>query len=379
MDAREWERTLSSAIQICNHQHVSALAEALAALEARMDEVSGWMANGACPDWAAHASSVTKHIDEAAPAPAAERGDCDACAGSGDTLSGKPCICGGSGKAADAQTGLREELVKMEERAEKAEAALALASAANTQHLAERDALRAEVERLGGALVEIATIVTSGVAQSAPEAAHKLGESVLRRVLSARVPRHSPLIWFRHEWERVLWESDFRPTPPPPATGEVTKEAIEDALKRGAVHAQALHERLEKWARQPVSNLRLDSATPPQPSPGSPHITESGYLVHLTIGGGNVQPSPEKLPDPPEFTPEVLAEIHREAAIAGRACDEQTRAMESEPSTEKAQGERCATCHDTRAIVVTDTDSLGVKCSRGYPCPDCRENEERKS
>ena len=53
---------------------------------------------------------------------------CDVCAGSGVPLSGKPCICGGSGYSHDEKAGLRRrvldvqaELDAMTQRAEKAE------------------------------------------------------------------------------------------------------------------------------------------------------------------------------------------------------------------------------------------------------------------
>jgi len=39
---------------------------------------------------------------------------CDACAGTGEPISGKPCMCGGSGKASDALQYLREEVVRLE-------------------------------------------------------------------------------------------------------------------------------------------------------------------------------------------------------------------------------------------------------------------------
>jgi len=38
---------------------------------------------------------------------------CDACAGTGKPISGKPCMCGGSGKMSDAAKYLRKEVFRL--------------------------------------------------------------------------------------------------------------------------------------------------------------------------------------------------------------------------------------------------------------------------
>lgn len=49
---------------------------------------------------------------------------CDACAGQGVPVSGRPCMCGGSGKKTDAVDLLREELFDVHRRNERLTAAL---------------------------------------------------------------------------------------------------------------------------------------------------------------------------------------------------------------------------------------------------------------
>lgn len=64
--------------------------------------------------------SVFKNMVGAIPELLSEReeliGDnmCDACAGTGEAISGKPCMCGGTGKMSDAAIYLREQLVERE-------------------------------------------------------------------------------------------------------------------------------------------------------------------------------------------------------------------------------------------------------------------------
>lgn len=49
---------------------------------------------------------------------------CDVCTGSGKTLSGVPCMCGGTGRMSNAAYYLREQLVKTQLRLERIEQAL---------------------------------------------------------------------------------------------------------------------------------------------------------------------------------------------------------------------------------------------------------------
>lgn len=49
---------------------------------------------------------------------------CDACAGSGNPISGKPCICGGSGRAVDALANIRNMLVRIVQERDDAREAL---------------------------------------------------------------------------------------------------------------------------------------------------------------------------------------------------------------------------------------------------------------
>lgn len=51
-----------------------------------------------------------------------ENNMCDACAGTGKPISGKPCMCGGTGRMSDAAVYLREQLVAEQTRADSAEA-----------------------------------------------------------------------------------------------------------------------------------------------------------------------------------------------------------------------------------------------------------------
>ena len=57
-----------------------------------------------------------------------------------------------------------------------------------------------------GALSDIAGLVTDCVPKDAPPQMHELCESVLGRILSSGDRRRSRPSWFRHEWERKLWE-----------------------------------------------------------------------------------------------------------------------------------------------------------------------------
>jgi hypothetical protein len=45
--------------------------------------------------------------------------DCDVCAGTGKPVSGKPCICGGTGSNIDEKVGLRRRVHELEEEAKK--------------------------------------------------------------------------------------------------------------------------------------------------------------------------------------------------------------------------------------------------------------------
>lgn len=50
--------------------------------------------------------------------------NCDVCCGSGMPLSGKPCICGGTGRMVEAVAGLRSELQRAHKEADDAVALL---------------------------------------------------------------------------------------------------------------------------------------------------------------------------------------------------------------------------------------------------------------
>lgn len=57
-----------------------------------------------------------------------------------------------------------------------------------------------------GALADIYILTTSCVAVDASKEAHELAEAITRRILcSAHKVHHAPS-WFRHEWERQLWQ-----------------------------------------------------------------------------------------------------------------------------------------------------------------------------
>lgn len=77
---------------------------------------------------------------------------CDVCGGDGVPISGKPCICGGSGNSFDEKIGLRRDLLESESENEslKAEAERFLTQAHNAEGNAvyqQRRAEKAEAER----------------------------------------------------------------------------------------------------------------------------------------------------------------------------------------------------------------------------------------
>lgn len=57
-----------------------------------------------------------------------------------------------------------------------------------------------------GALADIYLIVTDSLPVDAPEEIHELCRSVVHRILSSDSMVHTPPGWYRHDWEKEIWE-----------------------------------------------------------------------------------------------------------------------------------------------------------------------------
>jgi hypothetical protein len=66
--------------------------------------------------------------------------------------------------------------------------------------------LSEKLAHTAGALSDIYILTTSCVAVNASEETHKLAETITRRILSSGHPTHCPPSWFRHDWEKQLWQ-----------------------------------------------------------------------------------------------------------------------------------------------------------------------------
>ena len=71
--------------------------------------------------------------------------------------------------------------------------------------MTETERLKAQLAQANGAGADIITLITSCVAQDAPEEVHKLAESVLERLLCSSQTEWNKPRWFIHPWERELW------------------------------------------------------------------------------------------------------------------------------------------------------------------------------
>jgi hypothetical protein len=77
---------------------------------------------------------------------------CAVCAGTGKPTSGKPCACGGSGKACDEAQGIREMYVKLEQQLAAKDAEITERNKIIVDKIKTCDDLREERDTLGAAL-----------------------------------------------------------------------------------------------------------------------------------------------------------------------------------------------------------------------------------
>ncbi len=94
---------------------------------------------------------------------------CDACAGTGDPGSGKPCMCGGSGRMSDAAAYLRECMIK-------AQADVDCLRTENNGFAAELATLRNDGDRLRSDLAELTAYHERYVAESQADEARLRAE-----------------------------------------------------------------------------------------------------------------------------------------------------------------------------------------------------------